>query len=57
MSYGEPEITATTPCPACGWCAVFTAVAPPGERERPLLLRCCGCQRERADRVFHEEAA
>ncbi|MGA9314376.1 MAG: hypothetical protein WBV77_07090 [Solirubrobacteraceae bacterium] len=54
--FGDPELTCT-PCPACGCVDVFTALAPPGERERPTMLRCCWCHRERADLEFHEEAA
>lgn len=55
MSYGPPEIEHTPPCRACGCRAVFTAVAPPGEREQPVYLRCCECGRERADIDYHEE--
>jgi len=54
MSYGDPEMS-WTPCPACGCADVFAAVAPPGERERAVFLRCCQCGRERDDLVFHEE--
>jgi hypothetical protein len=48
MSFGDPEMT-RTPCPACGGADVFTAVAPPGQREMPLYLACCRCGRERDD--------
>ena len=48
MTYGNPELT-TTRCPACGSTHVFTALAPPGERETPLYPACCGCGRERDD--------
>jgi hypothetical protein len=47
-NFGDPELSAT-PCAACGSPDVFTAVAPPGEREQPLFLRCCQCGRERDD--------
>jgi DNA-directed RNA polymerase subunit RPC12/RpoP len=49
MSYGDPELELDPACPACGSRAVFTAVAPPGEREMPLYPRCCRCGRERDD--------
>jgi len=49
MSYGDPEIEPVTGCPGCGCHAVFTAVAPPGQREMPLYLACCRCGRERDD--------
>jgi hypothetical protein len=52
--YGEPELT-TTPCPICGRLEIFVAEAPPGMREMPLYLRCCGCGRERDELMFHEE--
>jgi hypothetical protein len=55
MSYGPPEIEHTPSCRACGCSAVFAAVAPPGEREQPVFLRCCGCGRERADLEFYEQ--
>jgi len=48
MAYGDPELT-WTPCPACGCPDLFTAVAPPGEREQPLYLVCWRCGRERHD--------
>ena len=48
MSYGDPELT-WTPCLCCGCAELFTAVAPPGAREQPLYLACCGCFRERDD--------
>jgi hypothetical protein len=57
MSYGPPEIEHTTPCRACGCSDVFTAVAPPGEREQPVYLRCCDCGQERADLEFYEQSA
>jgi hypothetical protein len=44
-----PEMEVELPCQACGCHAVFTAVAPPGERANPLYLRCCQCGRERTD--------
>lgn len=47
-NFGDPELSAT-PCSACGCPDVFTAVAPPGEREQPLFLRCCQWGRERDD--------
>jgi len=48
MRLGDPEMT-LTPCPACGCAEVFTAVAPPGEREMPLYPVCCRCRCERDD--------
>jgi hypothetical protein len=57
MNYGEPEIITSTPCPACGCREVFGDLARLGERERPTMLRCCWCHRERADLEFYEEAA
>lgn len=54
MSYGDPELELDPSCPACGSRAVFTAVAPPGQREMSLFLRCCQCGRERDDLEFHE---
>ena len=36
-------------CPACGCAEVFTAVAPPDEREMPLYPVCCRCRCERDD--------
>jgi hypothetical protein len=57
MSYGDPEITVSAPCPVCGCREVFSDLAAPGEREQPLMLRCCECRRERDDLEFHEEAA
>ena len=57
MSYGPPEIEQTPPCPHCAARVVFRAVARPGQRERPVFLRCCECGLERADLEFYEEAA
>ena len=57
MSYGPPEIDQTPPCPHCAARAVFRAVAPPGQREQPVHLRCCECGRERADLEFSEQLA
>jgi hypothetical protein len=57
MSYGPPEIEQTPPCPQCAARVVFRAVARPGQRERPVFLRCCECGLERADLEFYEEAA
>jgi hypothetical protein len=54
MSYSDPEMTCT-PSLCSGYRGVFAALAPPGERERPVFLRCCQCGRERDDLVFHEE--
>lgn len=48
MRFGDPELT-MTPCPACGCSEVFTAVAPPGEREMPLYPACYRCRCERGD--------
>jgi hypothetical protein len=56
MNHGPAEIKAP-PCPHCAARAVFQAVAPPGQREKPLHLRCCQCGRERADLEFYELAA
>jgi hypothetical protein len=56
MNHGPAEIKAP-PCPHCAASAVFQAVAPPGQREKPLHLRCCQCGRERADLEFYELAA
>ena len=55
MAYGDPEIEQTPPCRACGCRKVFCDLAPPGERERPVFLRCCRCGRERDDLEFYEE--
>ena len=52
-----PETTAASPCPACGAREVFRDLAPPGERERPVFLRCCACGRERTDLDFYEQPA
>jgi len=49
MSHGDPELELDPPCPACGSRAVFTAVAPPGQREMPFYPACCQCGQERAD--------
>lgn len=56
MIYGEPEMTVTAPC-ACGCREVFSDLARPGEREQPVMLRCCWCRSERTDLEFHEAAA
>ena len=53
--FGVPETTAASPCPACGSHEVFRDLAPPGERERPVFLRCCACVRERTDLDFYEQ--
>ena len=53
----EPEIVIDAPCDHCGCHAVFAAVAPPGERERSIYMRCCECGIERADVEFFEETA
>ena len=47
--FGRPEMEFAAPSSACGARQVFTAVAPPGQRESPLYLRCCQCGRERDD--------
>jgi hypothetical protein len=57
MSIAAPEIEQVPPCPICDCRAVFQAVAPPGERERPVFLRCCQCGQERADLEFYEQTA
>jgi len=41
-------------CPACGDRFVSAAVAPPGQRERAIYLRCSTCGRERDDLEFYE---
>ncbi len=57
MTFAEPEIEPVSPCPACGCRAVFRAVAPPGEREQSVYIRCCECGQERTDLEFHEYPA
>lgn len=57
MSYGPSEIDQTPPCPVCACRAVFRDLAPPGEREQPVFLRCCHCGQERADLDFYEQSA
>jgi hypothetical protein len=52
--FGPPEIEHVPSCPACGSRAVFCDLAPPGERERPVFLRCCACGQERDDLDFCE---
>jgi hypothetical protein len=49
MAYGDPELSFERSCPKCGCSDVFTAVAPPGQREMPLYPACCGGGRERND--------
>jgi hypothetical protein len=49
MAYGDPELTVKQPCPRCCGTDVFTAAAPPGQREMPLYPACCRCGRERYD--------
>jgi hypothetical protein len=49
MNHGDPELELDPPCPACGSRAIFTAVAPPGQREMSLYPACCQCGRERDD--------
>jgi hypothetical protein len=56
MRFGDPEIETDTSCSGCGCHSVFAAVAPPGERERPIYMRCCECGVERADVEFYETA-
>ncbi len=46
--------SSVTSCPACGSRDVAVAVAPPGQRERAVYLRCGGCGRERDDLDFYE---
>ena len=43
-----------TSCPACGSRDITVAIAPPGQRERAVYLRCSGCGRERDDLDFYE---
>lgn len=57
MTYGPSEAEKVPPCPHCKARAVFRAIAPPGERERSIYLRCCECGAERADLEFYEELA
>ena len=47
--FGIPEMEFSLPCQACGARQVFTALAPPGERETAPYLRCCACGTERKD--------
>ena len=54
-AFPYPEMQIDAACPSCGSRAVVTAVAPRGERERPVFLRCYGCGRERDDVEFYEE--
>jgi len=60
MNYSEIEAARSlleqpvTSCPECGGREVFAAVAPPGERERPVYLCCQTCGRERTDLEFYE---
>jgi uncharacterized Zn finger protein len=49
-----PLLEPVTNCPNCGSCEVFAAIAPPGERERAVYLRCRECGRERPDLEFYE---
>lgn len=57
MNLRAPETEQAPPCRACGCCAVFRDLAPPGERERPVFLRCCWCRQERAELEFYEQSA
>jgi hypothetical protein len=57
MTYGHPEIENVPPCSHCAGRSVFRAVAPPGEREQPIYLRCCECGIERTDLEFREQLA
>jgi hypothetical protein len=57
MTYGPPEIENAPPCPHCAARSAYAAVAPPGQRERPVFLRCCQCGQERADLEFSEQLA
>jgi hypothetical protein len=43
------EIPLEPPCQSCGCGTVFAAVAPAGQRDNPVFLRCCQCGRERDD--------
>ena len=53
---GNPELSFEWPCTKCGYSDVFTAVAPPGQREMPQYPACCPCGRERDDLVdFYAE--
>ena len=54
MNTDEPATERAPPCPACGCREVFADLARPGERERPVFLRCRRCRRERADLDFCE---
>ena len=57
MILGEPETEQAPPCPTCACRGVFHDLAPPGERERSVFLRCCRCGGERADLEFYEQTA
>lgn len=57
MSFEEQERALIPPCQACGCREVFCDLAPPGQREQPVYLRCCQCSRERTDLDFYEQAA
>jgi len=55
MTDATPEPEHPPPCPACGCRDVYSDMAPPGEREQPVFLRCCQCRRERTDLDFYEQ--
>jgi hypothetical protein len=55
MSVDEQEYPLPPPCPACGCREIVQALAPVGQRERPVFLRCCQCGRERDDLDFYEQ--
>jgi formate dehydrogenase maturation protein FdhE len=52
--FGESELEPVASCPNCGSRAVVACVAPPGERERAVYLRCQTCGSERPDLEFYE---
>jgi formate dehydrogenase maturation protein FdhE len=55
MTDAKSEAEQVPPCPACGCRDVYSDMARPGEREKPLFLRCFQCGRERADLDFYEQ--
>jgi hypothetical protein len=57
MNFAEPETELAAPCRTCACREVFRDLAPPGQRERPVFLRCCQCKQERTDLEFYEQTA
>ncbi len=54
-SFDEPVYALVPACAACGCREIVQALAPIGQREQPVFLRCCQCGRERDDLDFYEE--